>query len=166
MLILGYRLAFMGLDHVKRLMALSPPERTLLLSACVLVGIVRIFLWLFPSRVCLRFVRRLSDSRVGPRPAGPPTVERVTWAVGAASRRIPRATCLTQAVAAQLLLRRFGYASSLCLGVARGSKGEFLAHAWVERDGRVLIGGPQSLGFTRLPALNTTLPKTSGVETV
>ena len=157
--------AFMGQDHVKRLMALPAAERVLLLSAVLLVAIVRIALSLLPSHACLALVRRLSDSPTRRWKEGRPSAERVTWAVEAASRRIPRANCLTQAVSAQLLLRRYGYASSLCLGVTRGARGEFLAHAWLERNGHISIGGAQSAAFTRLTALGPRRRKASGVET-
>ena len=48
----------------------------------------------------------------------------------------------------------------LHIGVVRGGEGELEGHAWVESDGRVLIGGTASeIGqFTRLAAF--------GVETV
>jgi hypothetical protein len=128
--------------------------RGLLLLAGPVVLAVRIVLWILPSATILRIVRRSSDVHAPERtPARRPPAERVTWAVEAVSRRIPRATCLTQALSAQFLLRRFGYDSRLCLGVARTPRGEFRAHAWLERDGSVLIGGAEASAFTRLPAL-------------
>jgi hypothetical protein len=60
---------------------------------------------------------------------------------------------LTQALAAHLLLLRNGFDAELCLGVARGPGGNFRAHAWVEQDGRVLIGAKGSQAFTRLADL-------------
>lgn len=126
---------------------------------------VRVLLWLLPSRVSLKMVRRLEEIAARPRAAPRPAVETITWAIGAASRRIPRATCLTQAVSAQLLLRHYGYDSRLCLGVARSAMGEFFAHAWVERDGRIVVGGIESAGFIRMPALKTTFSRGSGIWT-
>jgi hypothetical protein len=128
--------------------------RGLLLLAGPVVLAVRIVLWILPSAMILRIVRRSSDVHArGTMHAHRPPAERVTWAVEAVSRRIPRATCLTQALSAQFLLRRFGYDARLCLGVARTPRGEFRAHAWLERDGSVLIGGAEAAAFTRLPAL-------------
>jgi hypothetical protein len=65
----------------------------------------------------------------------------VVWAVTLASRYIPRATCLTQAFTAQILLNRAGLENRLCVGVARVPS--FGAHAWVERAGTVLVGGAE-----------------------
>lgn len=142
-----------------QLRALSAPEQATLVLALLLVAHVRLALSVLPSRITLKLVRRLADTDVADLPVrqGTVPIEHVAWAVEAASRFVPNATCLTQAVAGHLLLRRCGYATKLCLGVARPSKGEFYAHAWIERDGRVLIGGAQSAKFTRLPSLTSTV---------
>jgi hypothetical protein len=68
-------------------------------------------------------------------------VDRIAWAVSLAGRYVPRATCLTQALAMQILLKREGIAVQLHLGVAKDEQGRVTAHAWLEQDGRVLIGG-------------------------
>jgi hypothetical protein len=70
--------------------------------------------------------------------------------VASAARFVPRATCLTQAIAAHWLLRQGGFPAVLYLGVLRGPGAVFRAHAWVESDGRVLIGGGAGKDFTRL----------------
>lgn len=51
--------------------------------------------------------------------------------------------CLTQALVAQRLLRQQGYDTELRIGVTKDGQ-ELLAHAWLERDGRVIIGGQSS----------------------
>jgi hypothetical protein len=86
---------------------------------------------------------------------GQPSVERIAWAVGAASRYVPTATCLSQALAAQVLLARHGHPASLRIGVARGAAGRLEAHAWIESRGRIVIGGTADLArYTPLPALD------------
>jgi|SRR5579863_7854787 len=80
----------------------------------------------------------------GPPPkstVSPPTVERISWAVNAASRRIPGASnCLVRALATQSLLGRFGYRSELRIGVRKTPDGALTAHAWLESAGAVVIG--------------------------
>ena len=86
-------------------------------------------------------------------------MEQVVWAVTVASQYVPAATCLTQALAAQVLLSRLGHPASLRIGVSRDEAGEFQAHAWVECQGRVVIGGVQALSrFTPLPPLDGERP--------
>jgi hypothetical protein len=57
---------------------------------------------------------------------------------------------------AQALLARAGHGSRLEVGVSRGSAGVVEAHAWVECDGRIVIGGTaQEISqFTRLVSLD------------
>jgi Transglutaminase-like superfamily len=80
----------------------------------------------------------------GPPPqssVSPPTVERISWAVRAASRFIPGASnCLVRALATQTLLGRFGYRSELRIGVRKADDGSLAAHAWLESAGAIVIG--------------------------
>jgi hypothetical protein len=128
-------------------------ELGLFTAALPLVATVRLALWILPSRIILRLVRRFES--VSRADAARPRISaaRIVWAVEAVSRRIPRATCLTQALSAKLLLRCFGQHAQLCLGVARTSAGTFRAHAWLERDGRPVLGGAGIQSFVRLPEL-------------
>ena len=72
--------------------------------------------------------------------------ERAAWAANAVGHRfLPSRPCLTQALVLQyLLLRRGDDSTELRIGVTKGEDGELLAHAWVERGHRVLIGGTAS----------------------
>lgn len=78
---------------------------------------------------------------------------RLSWAVGAAARRVPSASCLTQALALEALLDEAGFEADVRIGVARRPDGSFEAHAWVEHAGRVLIGDQPGLDrFSVLPS--------------
>lgn len=81
-------------------------------------------------------------------------VERIVWAGRAAARRTPFATCLSSALALQRLLAANGHDSELHIGVA-GDGGAFAAHAWLERDGRILIGEDDRARYTRLASWTT-----------
>ena len=132
-----------------KLVRLSRRQRRVVARAALTVAGFRAALTLLP----FPWVRALGGRRVTT-PAsedGSSSVEELVWAVAAASRRIPRATCLTQALALQRLLASEGRAAELKIGVAKdGSRLE--AHAWLEADGKTLIGGDTS-AFTPLPAL-------------
>jgi hypothetical protein len=83
--------------------------------------------------------------------------ERLVWAVQSASRRIPKATCLTQSLALQCLMTRAGYSAQVHIGVSKDSKVGFKAHAWVEYEGRPLLSSPAELGeYAWLGALERT----------
>jgi hypothetical protein len=94
-------------------------------------------------------------------PARRASEARIVRAVGAAERRSPvGSTCLATALAAQALLARHGYAASLRIGVKRSASGEFAAHAWLVREGRVIVGGPaEAIGdYTPLPEMELLKP--------
>jgi hypothetical protein len=130
--------------HTIRL--LSPCERRLAGSAIILMGIVRIALWVVPFRALKRIttsgrISRLRFSRF--------SEEQVAWAVRLATRYVPRASCLTQALAAQNLLNWSGLESRLHIGVNR--EAGFKAHAWIECAGRILVGGAaESAGYSAI----------------
>lgn len=74
--------------------------------------------------------------------AGHPKIDHVVWAVRTAGRHLfPARPCLPQALAARFLLARLGVPTDLRIGVRRGETDDLHAHAWVEFDGEVLIGG-------------------------
>jgi hypothetical protein len=135
-----------------KFLALPPSERWLLIQAALLVLAARLGLWLLPFRAVPSVLERLawliarrSSMRVAP--------ERIAWAVVAVSPYIPLATCLTQALAARALLARLGYSALLRIGVARAAHGQIAAHAWVELDGRAIIGGAISGRYVPLPGV-------------
>ena len=65
----------------------------------------------------------------------------IAIAVNVAGRRSFWPTsCLRQALALRYFLGRYGVESELRIGV-RGGQRDFAAHAWVEKNGVVLIGG-------------------------
>jgi hypothetical protein len=133
------------MGRLGKLRRLAWGERCLLASAFLVVASIRVALWLFPFRTLRPVLARLK-STTGPRryPLAKP-VERVPWAVAVAAAYVPGATCLIHALAGQILLARHGEVSQLHIGVAREERVGVRAHAWLDHDGRVVIGN-SSLG--------------------
>jgi len=66
---------------------------------------------------------------------------------------VPAASCLTQALAMLVLLDWFGHSSELRIGVAKNGADRLKAHAWVECEGKIVIGRRMDLSrFTVLPS--------------
>ena len=84
-------------------------------------------------------------------------IDRIVWAVSAAGRvALGEKPCLPIAMATQWLLSRRGFSTDLRIGVMRGESGNLEAHAWVEREGLILIGDSPALDrMERLPALSS-----------
>ena len=75
----------------------------------------------------------------------------ITWAVGAAGRRIIGTTCVAEALAVYTMLRRRGYEPVLRIGVRQSDHSLLEAHAWVECDGDIVMGEvPQIAGYAIL----------------
>jgi hypothetical protein len=114
-------------------------------------ALVKALVTLLGFQVALRMasIERLKSwaSHVG---SGAEPFDRVVWSVKAVARRLPGCTCLVSALALQRLLSRQGHVSELHVGVARQGE-RFAAHAWVTRDGELLIG--ETEGETYVPLL-------------
>ena len=128
-------------------------ERRLLLQAWVALAFVRAALWLQPLKPLHRRLRRhvAARRRTGVRQP----VERTAWAVRAGSRFVPAASCLTQALALQLLLARQGHPSRLHVGFLKPARGPVQGHAWLEHRGRVVIGDRNDRGERGLTLFTT-----------
>lgn len=126
--------------HVVR--SLGASDWRLLAEAARLLLVVRIGLavFRFPTlHAWLRSRRHLPDQ----------PIVRVAWAVRAVSRRVPGTTCLAEALMMESMLLSHGHAPALRIGVRAGDapvpSGAVDAHAWVECDGKVVIGGVAQL---------------------
>lgn len=126
--------------------ARSWTEKVLLVRALLLVSLVRLGLWVLPYKTVRRLLGQ-PESPSAERSAhrGDGLRQRqVVGAVEAVSRRLlGKKPCLTQALVAQRLLRQEGLETTLRIGVAKDGH-ELLAHAWLEREGHVVIGGQAS----------------------
>jgi hypothetical protein len=138
---------------VRKAFRLHPSDRRLLIAAVGLLACVRLALWLFPFQVVRNILATLSPGKRRDHAADPAYTRRVACAVERASRCVPFATCLPQALAAECLLRRDGYPTQLRIGVAKDLDGQFLAHAWIESDGSIVVGRlPNLSSYTVLKA--------------
>jgi len=131
------------MERLGKFLRLPGADRRLLLKAALLVWAFRMALWLVPFKIVRKFMAKFAHEAAALRKETAP-VDRIAWAVRTASRYAPAATCLTQALATKFLLARSGHAATVRIGVARAGGGEFQAHAWVESDGRIVIGGSES----------------------
>jgi hypothetical protein len=118
-------------------------EQRLLIKTLALVWGIRLGLWILPFSALSDVVARISagsplDS------AGPQQnlqlAKRISSAVRRASRYVPAASCLTKAMATQVLLSRRGQISNLIIGVNKNPEGVLGAHAWVESNGKIIMG--------------------------
>lgn len=138
--------------RLARFIARRPGDQAFVLVSLAVVATVRLGLSTIGYRRMRRLIRAVSRDRepsrstaaVEPGAALSPSprhLARVSWAVTLASRYVPGATCLTQALAGHVLLGRSGIASTIRVGAKTTGDGRFAAHAWLISGDRVVLGG-------------------------
>jgi hypothetical protein len=142
--------------YLHKFLGLPVVEQWLLIKAALLVGSTKLGLKLLPFRVLRRLVESLSRPIVWWPASERFSVEKIAWAVELVSRYVP-ATCLSRALAAQVLLARRGYPVLLHFGAVK-EDGRFLAHAWLESEGQVVIGGHVLEPYIPLGTLESSPP--------
>lgn len=122
-----------------RFVALDGPERALSLRVIGALLAFRLALWTLPFPRIQKWLEKRSAPTSKSRAQ---TISRlqIARAIARCQALVPRSTCLVQALAAHYLLRRAGHVSQLRLGVIKRD-GELLAHAWVECEEVVVVGG-------------------------
>ncbi|NYB52808.1 MAG: lasso peptide biosynthesis B2 protein [Methanobacteriaceae archaeon] len=128
---------------LKSFIKLPFPEKTLALRALYWVIYIRVILWIFPFNYVKKRVQQIS--RVSSPANGFShnstsfSLPRISFMVRMASRYVLRATCLVQALAGHILFSKYGYDTQIKIGVS-SEDGQFEAHAWLEREGDVVLG--------------------------
>ncbi len=130
---------------LRKWLRLGPEQQQLLLQAFLLVTISRLVLRLFPFPEAQRIVKAAGEwltPRAGSHRESPAQVQ---WAIMAVTgTRLGGGSCLAQALAGQQMLACRGYEGVVRIGVAKTDDGGMLAHAWVECDGAVIVGGTRA----------------------
>jgi hypothetical protein len=113
----------------------------ILIRVAFWLTITRVALWILPFRSVTNLLKIDLETPPELSEVNLAYEKKVVWAIDALSRRLPIfRNCLNRAIAAQLLLRNGGSTARLLIGVTRNPQGEFKAHAWVERNGEIVIG--------------------------
>ena len=143
------------MNLLRKFLLLPATDKWLLIKAATLLEAIKLSMRLLPFQTLLRLTARASGMSVRRSlHADRASTDKVAWAVEVASRHtLGHKTCLNQALATQVLLARRGYPARLHVGAAKGTKGRFQAHAWVESEGKIIIGGSGLESFVPLAIL-------------
>jgi hypothetical protein len=126
----------------RRFMQLDGADKWLFLHATVWLGMARIMLIVMPFR---RLSARLSSKSDSTQPEpDQELLQRISYAVSAAANNVPwRSDCFPQTIAARMLLKRHGLASTIHFGVERVGDDELTGHAWLTCGETVVTGGSE-----------------------
>jgi Transglutaminase-like superfamily len=115
-------------------------DKKLMVQALLVILTVRLGLWVVPFALLSRWLSVTDKPNFDHQAADWTTVRSIIRSIRTFSPYVPRATCLTQALSACVLLRMYAQSSCLKIGVEKDQDEKFGAHAWVEVDGRIVIG--------------------------
>lgn len=101
------------------------------------LSMVRIMIWGFSFFSVQKKVQKIA-SRYNYNGKNVP-MSRICLMIVIAARYVPKATCLVQALAGHILFSKYGYKTSIKIGVFN-EEGEFEAHAWLEHNNIVVLG--------------------------
>jgi Transglutaminase-like superfamily len=129
------------MQQLHKVLNLSVPERQLLIHTFVLLGTIRLGLWLLSFQTLQNLLERASQKPRKLALSEPLPIGKITEAVHRSCRYMPgQVKCLAQALTTQVLMKQHGYPSELRIGVTKGESGKLEAHAWIESQGKVVIG--------------------------
>jgi Transglutaminase-like superfamily len=128
------------MKRLRKFLSLTGGDHLLLFKAVFLLGAIRVGLKLLPFQQLRGLLAKIAQPRAKLQEVDKASVNKVAWAVIVASPYL-RAVCLPQALTTQVLLGRCGYPTQLRIGFTRSKGGQMSAHAWVESQGQVVIGG-------------------------
>ena len=117
-------------------------DRFLVLRVTFALTAVHLALTFLSFKTLRRRIEQHRNSGVSTSETQRKYVRRVSWAVRKLGRKAFGAqTCLLQALTIHWLLGRKGFDTSLNIGVTKDSHGQLMAHAWVEWEDTIVIGG-------------------------
>lgn len=142
---------------------LSSPDKLLFLKIAFLLLVTRFGLPWVPYKMILKHFAWLSKTSSDAVPSSESErryLDTVVLLTNAAGRRILGSKpCLPKALVVECLLKRRGIDASLRIGVTKSVDDELLAHAWVEHNGDIVIGG--RLSEARYARLRSLKPEAS-----
>ncbi|MBE9052605.1 lasso peptide biosynthesis B2 protein [Nostocales cyanobacterium LEGE 11386] len=140
--------------RMRKFLHLSVGDRYFLIKTLFLLGAIRLGLGILPFNKLLKLLTKISQPSQRVQSIHQVSVNKIVWAVNAATRYVPGAKCLARALTTQVLMSRYGYLPEFRIGVAKGETGKLEAHAWIEYQGLVVIGNLQDLSrYMPLPSL-------------
>jgi hypothetical protein len=132
-------------------LCLSVGDRYLVVITFILLASIKLGLWLLPFQTLIQKISQIKIAKT----LTQLRLSKIIWAINIATRYIPgSAKCLASALTCQALMHHYGYTPELKIGVAKTIDGKLQAHAWVEYQGKVAIGGLQDLSrYMPLPSI-------------
>lgn len=130
--------------------SLSGSGKLTFIKAAISLILIKAGLSLLPFLSFRRIFHRLTNTG-STQEKSEAEINLIVWAVDTAANLLPfELLCLPRALAAKYLLRKVP-AMTLEIGIEVNPAKAFEAHAWIEKNGKVIIGDwPESVSYKRL----------------
>jgi hypothetical protein len=125
-----------------RFMQLDGADKWLLLRAAAWLAVARIMLIAMSfERLSARLSATSHSTEIEP---DQDLLQRIGFVVSAAANNVPwRSDCFPQTIAARMLLKGYGHASTIHFGVERTGEDVLNGHAWLTCGETVVTGGSE-----------------------
>lgn len=129
------------MKKLRKFLNLPSRKKTLFLEVVLFLTIAEMLKRFVPFRHFHHFLgKTMRESPFGTRNHHE-TIKEISWAIITAAANVPwKPMCLTQAIAAKVVLKRRNIGNTLYLGVSKEEGNELIAHAWV-RSGKFIVTG-------------------------
>jgi len=147
------------MEHLSKFTALPWRDKLLMFPVAGGIFLSRLLLSTLPYKTVLAIhaaSTQVFRRRLGHFPEQSTYTDRIVRLVKGVGRRVlGKKPCLPQALVTQWFLNRNGIDANLRIGVTKDRSGAFLAHAWVESEGDIVIGGRLSqYRYAKMDALS------------
>lgn len=134
------------MSKLRKCLALSASDWLLIAQAWILFVAVKVGLSFLRLQKLLRIIQWTGRPRrdaTGQGELSSAIPERVAYCVDLAARLpVPDSTCLRRALVLYALLTHRGFDARVLIGAARATDDKLEAHAWLECEGKILLGEP------------------------
>lgn len=140
---------------IRNFLILPFQKKKLILKSLLLVWLIRLGLWILPYKLLTKWLDSFGSTVSFNESNDWKLIKEVSHTVKSCAKYVPFASCLTQALATKTLLRIKGQSSKLRIGVDKDENEKLIAHAWIEIDKKIIIGGsPEISRYTVLNSKN------------
>jgi hypothetical protein len=116
-------------------------KRRLLIATFLLLNSIRIGFLLVKFSLLQKLLEKFSTFHPDKSTNSTISIDQIIWAINVSTHLSPgQAKCLARALTAHTLMKRQGYNPTLQIGVIKNSEEEFQAHAWLEYQGKIVVG--------------------------
>jgi hypothetical protein len=136
--------------YISTWQGLPPTEKGVFLRAALTLVFIKLGLAMLPFATFRKVFHYLTKSS-HKKELSQAEIARTVWAVDTAANLLPfNLLCLPRALATKYLLRKLP-AVTLEIGIEVNPAKQFEAHAWVEKNGTIIIGNwPETVSYQRI----------------